>query len=168
MGATLDRFLPMHTQPQVSDGNAIPSLGVRLGHPVLKFAVGDRTFFASVVDSDYNNDGMAVKLFWVAQGGFVAGVSTWSLAFERHVCGVSRMGYFGSGVGDSFTASSTKVVSGSVPSIDGTIVCTSTEWTVAELNGLAAHESYRLSIARAADTLAGQAHIFAIEVTNRT
>lgn len=158
-GNTLVVFTARDGVPATSNG-AVHT--IRNGHPCLAYdsTTGETAYFEGVMPQTYSDTtGVTVYLYWA---GAVAGTNTigWLIAFERIADGGTDMD------ADSFASDQT-VTAEAADATAGILDVSSVAVTKgANMDSLVAGELFRLRVTRdvANDNLAGDAHLFAIEI----
>jgi len=135
---------------------------VRNDHPVIDFdaATQETTYLEAVLPRGYAGGGLTVTLYWMATSA-TSGAVVWSVALERHEDDAFDL--------DANGFASAKTVTSTAPSASGEVGVDSVAFTDgAEIDGLLAGESFRLSVARAVadvgDDMVGDAELFKVEV----
>ena len=158
-GDTLIIFIPHSAEP--ADTN-FATLMVRNDHAAVAFdaATDETAYFAGVMPRHYAAGGVDVNLVWLADTA-TTGNTKWNVAFERHQGDTTDLDT------DSFAAAQTVTVgtnaTAGAPNYD-TVSFTDG----AQMDSVAAGESFRLSIARdaddAGDTMVGDAQLIRVEI----
>lgn len=158
-GQTMAKFSPLHGVPPATNA---ARLGFRNLHPILKF---DPTTAQAIVFSDklprsYAGGGLIVHVEWAANG-VTTGSVKWSAEIERIQVGTTDLD------ADSFAAA--QEATATAPATDGFTKVTDIPFTHgAQMDSLAAGESYRLRISRVAgdgaDDMAADAQLVSVEI----
>lgn len=145
-GDTLLIFGATDNQPPAS---AYATLDTRNGHPVLDFdgATDEEAVFGAVLPRHYAGGGLTVRVFAMATSA-TSGTMRWQAAIERHQASTDDLD------ADSFAAFQSAGVS--APGTSGHVVTADIAFTSgAQMDSLAAGESFRLKIRRDADGTSG-------------
>jgi hypothetical protein len=152
-------FTPARNNPPAAS-YATPD--TRNSHPVLCFdaAANEQAIFADALPLLYAGGGLTLTLVWISASA-VAGNVVWTAEVERHQDGVDNV------TADSFAAAQ-QVVS-TAPGTTGIVKYASIVFTSgAQMDSLAAGESFRLRIGRlaadAGDTMTGDAQLLRVMV----
>jgi hypothetical protein len=152
-------FSPLHNQPPAANAATID---LRNQHPVLDFdsATDEDAIFGSVLPRNYAGGGLTITLVWMASTA-VADEVVWNTSIERHQDDVDDLD------ADSFAAVS--AVTATTASASGeTAYDVTTHTSGAQMDSLAAGESFRLKVTRdannASDDMAGDAELLRVEV----
>lgn len=139
-----------------------PQLDTRNGHVVWDFdaAINEILDFESVLPRNYNGAGLTVALIWSATTA-TTGAARWLVSFERHQADVTDID------ADSFAAA--QAVNATTAAINGARSYDEVPFTDgAQIDGLAAGESFRMRVVRdatnVADTMVGDAELARIEI----
>ena len=158
-GDTLVVFTPLHNQPP---STAAATIDLRNQHPVLDFdaATDEDAIFGSVLPRNYSGGGLTITLIWMASTA-ITGAVVWNTAIERHQDDVDDLD------ADSFAAAS--AVTATTASASGeSAYDTTTHTSGAQMDSLAAGESFRLKVTRdannVADDMAGDAELLRVEI----
>jgi hypothetical protein len=158
-GNTLAIFTPLHNQGPATN---YATLAARNQHPILAFdpATAWAGIFAAVLNRAYAGGGITLTIVWTSDTA-TTGNCVWKADWERNASG------FGVGT-DAFDTANAQSATAAAPATAGNLVYTTIAFTAGQLpTGLAVGEKYRLRIQRdatnAADTMAGNAHLVAIE-----
>jgi hypothetical protein len=158
-GSSLNTFTAADNQPPAA-GFAV--LDTRNSHLVIEYddTTAQSALFGSILPRNYSGNGITVTIVWMAKTA-VAGNVMWGVSFERHQSGVTDLN------ADSFAAERTAV--GAAPGTTGFPQYTAIAFTDgAQINSIAAGESYRLKLRRVAadgaDTMVGNAEALRVEV----
>lgn len=157
-GNSLVSFVPADNEPPTAN---YATLDVRNGHPVLDFdaATEEAAIFTAVLPRHYAGGGLTIYLHWLATSA-VAGDSKWGGSIERATAGGDDLD------ADSFDAEQT--ATGTANAVSGVVTTTQIAFTNAQIDGLLVGEAFRLKLARkaadAADTMAGDAELLAVEI----
>jgi hypothetical protein len=156
----LDRFTPLHSHPIAISSSGMATWALRSSHRALKFPQGAayEAYFASVMNSLYNDSGVLITLVWTA-GATTAGV-TWGASFERHDADTFSF------ASSDFASEKTVVA----PALAGANLATYSQisFSNAEIDGLLALESYRLKLRRLSDGIAMDAYLYRVFLQNLT
>lgn len=157
-GDTLAIFTPAHNEPPSA---SYATLDLRNGHPVLDYdaAADENGVFTDVLPRAYAGGGLTVRLWWLATSATTGDVK-WNVQIERMDTGTDLDA-------DSFAAAQTATTTTSATS--GAPVSTDVAFTSgAQMDSLAAGESFRLKVTRdandAADTMTGDAELLSVEI----
>lgn len=152
-------FLPTANEPPTANF-ATPD--TRNGHPILDFddTSDEDAVFSAVLSPDYSGGGLTVEIYWLATSA-TSGDTVWNAAIERHEDDALDLD------ADSFAAAN--AVTDTAASASGEIsVATITFTDGADMDSLAAGESFRLKITRDAnngsDTMSGDAELLRVVV----
>lgn len=158
-GDTLLVFVPHANQPPAS---GYATFDTRNTHLVLDFddSTDEYAYFPGVLPRNYASGGVTATVIWLATSA-TSGNVVWAVAWERHQDDATDLD------ADSFAADQTVTVAcasaSGEPSYDGIAFTDG-----AQMDSLAAGESFRLRIYRdadnASDTLVGDAELLRIEV----
>ena len=161
-GATLLQWTVLGNMPPSSNGAA---LDTRNDHPILDFdaAADVSAIFGGVLprgDGGYAGGGLTVSLYWMASSA-TSGNVVWNVAIERHEADVTDLD------ADSFAAA--QAATAACASASGEVAVTEIPFTDgAQMDSLAAGESFRLKVTRDADngsdTMTGDAELLRVEV----
>lgn len=158
-GNTLVVFTAQANQPPASS-YATPD--TRNAHPVLDFdaAADESAIFGGVLPRHYAGGGITVRLGWLASSATTGDV-VWNAAIERHDDDVTDLD------ADSFAAA--QAATATTASASGETQYTDIAFTDgAQMDSVAAGESFRLKITRdadhASDTMAGDAELLTVEI----
>ena len=158
-GDSLVIFTPKDYEPPAA---TFATLDLRNQIPVLDYdaATDESAVFGGFLPRHYAGGGITVTLVWMASTATSA-VTRWAAAFERHDAGGTDLD------ADSFAAVQT--VSGTAVTPTGATIYTSVAFTSgAQMDSLAAGESFRLKVTReasnAGDTMAGDAELLRVEL----
>lgn len=155
-GNTLAVFVPQHGVPPASN---YATQDLRNVHPCLDFdAAAEETIsFNGVLPSAYAGGGLTIDLFWGSTSA-TSGDVVWGAAYEEMDAGNNDLD------ADAFGAESTGT--GTANGTSGKLTKTTITITHANMGSPAAGDPFRLKIARkaadAADTMAGDAELFAV------
>lgn len=138
------------------------TLDTRNSHLVLEFdaATAESIVFNGILPRNYAGGGLTVTIVWMADTATTGDVM-WGASIERHDDEGLDLD------ADSFAAE--KTVASTAPGTSGMVqYCAIAFTTGAEMDSLAAAESFRLKIRRVAadagDTMAGDAQLVAVEI----
>lgn len=158
-GDSLCVFEPKNNDPPAAN---YATLDTRNSHPVLDFNndADEEAVFPGVLPRHYDGGGVTVMLVWMADGVVVNEV-VWDAQFERHADDAFDLD------GDGFAA--VQSVTATAPSVDGEVSYDDIAFTNgAEMDSLAAGESFRLKIRRdadnGADDLDADAQLLRVEI----
>ena len=159
-GDTLVVFTPLQAEPPASN---YATLDTRNNHPVLDFdADTDETiYFGGILPRHYDGGGITITLVWMASTA-TSGNCDWECAIERHQDDAFDL--------DADGFATAKAVTAAAPSASGEISYDEIAFTDgAEMDSLAAGESFRLSVTRDAndatnDTMTGDAELLRVEI----
>jgi hypothetical protein len=139
-----------------------PNIAYRNAHPILQFdaATEEAAYFNDVLPRNYGGGGLTLSIYWMATSA-TTGVVKWGGSIERHQASTDDLD------ADSFATEQTNT--GTAPGTSGQVLVTTITFSSgANMDNLAAGESFRLKIARkaadAADTMTGDAEILRIEI----
>lgn len=158
-GDTLCTFFP--TDAELPAAN-YPQHNVRNIHPTLDYdaAAEETAYFTSVLPANYAGGGITVLIRWAAASA-TSGDCIWLTAIERILVGTLDID------ADSFASANTVTTTANGTSgvtVESSIAHTSG----AQMDSLAAGETFRLSVARNADdgsdTMTGDAQIVSVVV----
>ena len=160
-GQTLVTFTAQaYYPPPLAEVPAQPD--VRNSIMVLDFdAVADeRVYFVGILPRNYGGGGLTVDLHWMASTA-TSGNVRWLAGIERHLPGTDDT--------DAGSFASSVFQTAAAPGISGSEAVTSFAFTAgAAMDNLAAGERFRIQIYRvatdAADTMAGDAELVAVEI----
>jgi hypothetical protein len=157
-GQTLAKFFPQDNE-SIASATAAP--GLRNGHPILSFddTTGEQCIFTDILSDYYDGGGLSILIHWAAASA-TSGTVLWNAAIER-------IGEGGQNIGSDGFATAVDDGTATAPGTSGLEdVHTITLTSGAEMDSLAAGESYRLKITRdpTGDTMVGDAQIIGIEV----
>lgn len=156
-GNTLAIWTPKSNMPPAS---AYATLNTRNGHEVLEFINGSTisAIFGGVLPRNYAGGGVTLTIIWMAVP--TAGNVVWGAAIERHQALTDDLS------ADSFGGE--KTTTEAAPGTTGQVRYSTLAFTNgAEMDSLAAAESFRLKIRRitgGADTMAGIAQLLRLEL----
>ena len=158
-GDTLIAFTPNANNPPASNA---ATFDTRNDHLVLDFDAGsdESAIFPGVLPNAYAGGGLTVSLVWMASTATTNDVR-WDVAIERHQDDTTDLG------SDDFAAANS--VTATTASASGEPQYTDVTFTDgADMDSLAATESFRLKVTRdadnAADTMAGDAELLRVVV----
>jgi hypothetical protein len=158
-GNTLLSFSATANHPPAS---AYATPDTRNSHPVLDFDAGtdESAIFGSVLPRHYAGGGITVRLGWAASSA-TSGDVVWNVAIER----IDDEGLDIDA--DGFAAA--QAATATAPGTSGEVQYTDITFTDgAQMDSLAAGESFRLKITRDADngsdTMAGDAELLTVEI----
>lgn len=158
-GNSLVAFRATANHPPAS---AYATPDTRNSHPVLDFdaATDESAIFGGVLPRHYSGGGVTVRLGWLASSATTGDV-VWNGAFERHDDDVTDLD------ADSFAAA--QAATATTASGSGEVQYTDIAFTDgAQMDSLAAGESFRLKITRDADnvsdTMTGDAELLSVEI----
>ena len=158
-GDTLAVFTPLANVPPAT---ANATLDTRNGHPVLDFdaTTDEQAVFGGVLPRNYGGGGVTVAIAWMATTATTGDV-VWTAAFEAHADDAFDLD------ADGFAAANS--ATGTTASASGEVQYTDIAFTDgADMDSLAAGESYRLKITRDADngsdTMTGDAELLRVEI----
>lgn len=158
-GQTLLVFNPQSGVPPAANS---PQLDTRNNHVIWDFdaAANELLDFESLMPRNYNGGGLTVAIVWSATTAS-ANVTRWLVSFERHQEDVTDI--------DTDSFATAKAVNATAPGTNGARAYDEIAFTDgAEIDSLAAGESFRLRIERdatnAADTMVGDAELARIEI----
>ena len=156
-GDTLAYWTALSNQPPAA---SLATLDSRNGHPVLDFdaATDESAVFPGVMPDAYAGGGVTVTLVWLASTATTGDV-VWNAAFERHQDDIDDLD------ADSFAA--VQAATGTTASASGEPQYTAIAFTNgAQMDSVAAGESFRLKITRDADngsdTMTGDAELLRV------
>lgn len=155
-------LLVFNAQSGIPRNTTPPQLDARNNHLVWDFdaAVAETLDFEMLLPRNYNGGGLTVTLVWSATTA-TTGVTRWLASFERHQALVTDID------ADDFAAA--QAVNATAPAINGARAYSPIAFTDgAQIDSLAAGESFRLRIVRdatnVADTMVGDAELARIEI----
>jgi hypothetical protein len=158
-GQTLAIWSPQSNEPPVTAGAYYSQ---RNAHLVLVFdnTVNWSAVFPGVLPRNYEGGGLTLRLCWMA-ATTDTGTVKWNAQIERNQTGVDNLN------SDSFAAART--ATGTAPATSGILEYTEIVFTSgAQMDSLAAGESFRLKITRdavdAGDTMADLAQLHRVEL----
>jgi hypothetical protein len=158
-GQTLAIWTPQANEPPATLGAYFTA---RNSHLVLVFdnTVNWSAVFPGVLPRNYSGAGVTVRLCWLAET-VTTGAVKWNAQVERNQTGVDDLD------SDSFAAAQT--ATGTAPATAGMTAYTDIAFTNgAQMDSLAAGESFRLKITRdaadATDTMADLAQLHRVEI----
>lgn len=158
-GDSLCVFTPLHNQPPSS---SFATLDTRNSHPVLDFdaAADESAIFGSILPRHYDGGGVTVMLVWLASTATADDV-VWDVAFERHQDDTDDLD------SDSFAAVNSATAT--CASASGEPQYTDVAFTDgADMDSVAAGESFRLKVTRdadnASDDMTGDAELLRVEI----
>lgn len=157
-GETLAVFTALDNVPPSSNYATIDS---RNSHIVLDFDAGtdEAAYLQGLMPANYDGGGLTVTIVWMSTGAVIGDV-VWGTAWERHDDEGTDLD------GDSFAAAQTGT--GTCAATNGAVQYTSITHTNAQIDSLAASESFRLKVYRdanaGADTMVGDAELLRVEV----
>lgn len=158
-GDTLIAFFPADNEPPSA---SFATLDTRNGHPVLDFDAGadESAIFTGVLPRNYAGGGLTVYVHWAATSA-TSGDCIWNAAFERIGEGSQDI--------DSDGFASAQAGTATAPGTSGNVDIQAITFTDgAQIDSIAAGESFRLKITRDADngsdTMAGDAELVAVEI----
>lgn len=153
------------TAPQAFlPGTAFPQQFTRNAHPVLDFdaATDECAYFGGYLNSSYAGGGLNVTFGWLAASA-TSGATGWLVAFEAHPDDAFDLD------GDGFAAD--RSISATTASATGEVQYSTISFTDgAQMDSVAAGESYRLRICRdgdgsvVTDDMAGDAELYKLIV----
>ncbi len=156
-GDTLTVFMPLHSEPPASN---YATLDVRGAHAVLDFdaSTDETAYFGGVLPGHYAGNGITVTLIWAASSA-TSGDCVWDVAFERHVDDVTDI--------DATSFAAVQSATATAASASGETSYDDIAFTDgAQIDSLAIHESFRLSVTRDAnngsDTMTGDAELLRV------
>jgi len=159
-GQTLARWSALHGTPPASNP---ATFNTRNAHPVLEFdtTTSEAVYFEGVLPRNYAGGGVTIALHWLAASA-TSGSVVWGASMERHDEASLDLD------ADSFAAEVLSAASGA-PGTTGMLRIASIALTNgAQMDNLAAGESFRLQIARkpadAGDDMAGDAQLLKVEM----
>lgn len=155
-------LLVFNAQAGAPPSTAAPQFDTRNNHLVWDFdaAANENLDFETLLPRNYNGGGLTLTLIWSATTA-TTGVTRWLAAFERHQEDVTDIDT------DSFAAA--QAVNATAPATNGARAYDAIVFTDgAQIDNLAAGESFRLRISRdatnAADTMVGDAELARVEI----
>ena len=158
-GDTLCIFTPLHNQPPAANAATID---LRNQHPLLDFddSTDEDAMFGSVLPRNYAGGGVTCLIIWLASTAVVNDV-VWDIAWERHQDDAFDLD------GDGFAA--VQSVTDTCANVSGEpSYCTIAFTDGAQMDSVAAGESFRLKITRdannVADDMVGDAELLRIEI----
>lgn len=158
-GNTLAIFTPLQNEPPTS---AFATFDTRNAVPVLDFDDGtdESAVFGGVLPSNYAGGGLTVTLVWMATSATTGDV-VWNADFERHADDAFDI--------DSDGFAGAQAATGTTASATGEQQYTAITFTDgAQMDSLAATESFRLKITRDAnngsDNMSGDAELLRVIV----
>jgi hypothetical protein len=158
-GDTLCVFTSLHNEPPSSNA---ATLDTRNQHSVLDFdaASDESAVFGSVMPRHYDGGGVTVSLIWLASTA-TEGDVVWNVAFERHQDDTDDLD------SDSFAA--VNAATATCASASGEPQYTDVAFTDgADMDSVAAGESFRLKVTRDADNesddMTGDAELLRAEI----
>jgi hypothetical protein len=138
------------------------TVDIRNTHMVLDFddAAIENAVFSGMLARNYGGGGITATLVWAATTA-TAGDVKWNAAFDRHQSGTDDL--------DSDSFATAQTATATAPGTSGACLYTPVVFTDgAQIDALAAGESFRLKITRnatdAGDTLVGDAELLAVEL----
>jgi len=142
-----------------------PTIDTRNNHMVLDFddTTQETCYFTGVLPRHYGGGGLTILLVWMAETATTGNVE-WETAIERHQDDVTDLD------SDSFaTAQASGAVACASVSGEPQYTETNTHTSGAQMDSLAAGESFRLSVARDADdgtndTMTDDAELMRVEI----
>lgn len=147
-------FLPQANQPPSS---SYATLDLRNGHPVLDFnaSADESAIFGAVLSPEYNGGGLTIEIYWMATSA-TSGDVKWNAEIESHTDDADDL--------DSDSFASAQTTTTTTASASGEVKKTTITFTDgAQMDSLAAGESFRLRITRDADhgddTMSGDAEL---------
>lgn len=158
-GDTLLIFTPWANEPPVAN---FATIDKRNAHPVLDFdaATDEHAIFTSIMPRNYAGGGLTVYIHWAATTATTGNV-VWNAAFERIGEGSQDI--------DSDGFASAQAATATAPGTSGNVDIQAITFTDgAQMDNIAAGESFRLRITRDADngsdTMTGDAELVAVEI----
>lgn len=158
-GQTLLTFTATEGKPPASN---LATLDTRNNHLVLDFddSTAESIFFEGVLPEQYSGNGLEVIIAWVATSA-TSGSVVWQASFERHEDDAVDLD------SDSFAAANE--ATGATASASGEVQYTTITFNDgADMDSLAAGESFRLKIARdpadGSDDMVGDAELLRVEI----
>jgi hypothetical protein len=158
-GDSLVAFVATDNHPP---GSNIATPDVRNTHPVLDFDASSQegAIFSSVLPRHYGGGGVTARLFWMASSA-TSGNVRWRVRLERHQANTDDLD------ADSFAGTGV-LATAAAPGTSGQVQQTDLAISGSDLDAIAAGESFRLEVVRvaadAADTMAGDAELLAVEL----
>jgi hypothetical protein len=158
-GNTLVVVLALDNIPPTA---AYASIDTRNGHPVLDFdaATDENAIFAGILPRHYAGGGLTVSLRWAATTA-TSGNVVWNVAIERLADEAQDI--------DSDGFATAQAVTATAPATSGMVQYTDVTFTNgAQMDSLAAGESFRVKVTRDADngsdTMTSDAELIGLEI----
>jgi hypothetical protein len=137
------------------------TLDTRNNHAVLDFddTTDEDAIFGGALNVRYDGGGLTVEIYWGAENATPSGNVVWNAAIERHQEDVTDL--------DSDSFATANAVTDAAPSASGELVKAAITFTDgADMDNLAAGESFRLKITRDAnngsDTMSDDAELYRV------
>jgi hypothetical protein len=160
--ASGNTLLTLHPHDNEPPSSNYATLDVRNGHVVLDFdaATDESAVFSGVLPRHYGGGGLTVRPHWAASSA-TSGDVVWNVSIERLEDEGTDM--------DADSFASAQAATATAPATSGALQYTDVAFTSgAQMDSLAAGESFRLKITRDADngsdTMAGDAELVAVEI----
>lgn len=144
-------FSALSNIPPVANFATLTTRNTTSPHTMLQFShtAASSAIFSSVLPAGYGGGGLTVDIYWTTLSATSGGTVSWGAAFESHTADADDLD------ADSFADYNT-VTSLSLPSAAGELMKATITFTDgADMNSLAAGESYRLKITRDSGTFSG-------------
>ncbi len=158
--ASGDTLLIANALAGIAPATNYATFDFRNNHPVLDFdaATEETISFEAVLPAHYAGGGLTLVIYWMATSA-TSGDVKWGGAIERHQASTDDL--------DSDSFATEQVATTTAPGTSGQVVTTSITFSSgANMDSLAASESFRLKVARkaadVADTLVGDSEILKI------